>query len=205
MRALATALLGVAVATAPALAQTAPEYDPSAEVTVTGVVVDTHESEEKNDHPGLHFILEIAPAPGEEPGAAEGDASEAPVAGETATAEPEAAVAPEPAAAAAPESAVAAVPESAVAAVPEPAPAPEPAVPVAPAPPVPEAETVEVHACPMDLLGYLDFTVEKGDELTVTGSRPGDGSILIASEIVKGTVKLRVRDAEGVPIWTDLP
>jgi hypothetical protein len=56
----------------------------------------------------------------------------------------------------------------------------------------------------MDLLGYLDFKVEKGDELTVTGSRPGDGSVIVARELVKGEVKLRVRDEEGVPIWTDL-
>jgi hypothetical protein len=161
MRALATALLGVAVATAPALAQRAPKYDKDAEVTVTGVVVDLHVSEKKNDHPGLHFILKITSTSGEAPAAAEGEPSEA-------------AAAPEPAAPAAPES---------------------PALPPG---------TVEIHACPMDLLGYLDFKVEKGDEMTVTGSRPGNGPILVARELVKGVVKLQVRDPEGVPIWTDL-
>jgi hypothetical protein len=81
----------------------------------------------------------------------------------------------------------------------------EPGAPAAPEPPVAEANTVEVHACPMDLLGYLDFLIEEGDELTITGSRPAAGPIIIAREIVKGTVKLQVRDAEGVPIWEDLP
>jgi hypothetical protein len=189
MRALATALLGVVVATAPALAQTAPEYDPTAEVTVTGRVVGSHESVAEDDHPGLHFVLEIGPAPGAEPAAPEAVVPEAPVAGETATEEPEAAAAPEPAAGAEP--GAPAAPEPAVAAEPEPA--------------VAEANTVEVHACPMDLLGYLDFPIEEGDELTVTGSRPAAGPIIIAREIVKGTVKLQVRDAEGVPIWEDLP
>ena len=189
MRALATAVLGVAVATAPALAQQALEYDTNAEVTVTGVVVDTHESEERDNHPGLHFILEIAPAPEDVATAAESVASEPSAVGEPAAGEPAAPVAPEPAAGTEPGAPA----------------APGPAAPVEPEPPAVEAETVEVHACPMDLLGYLDFTVEKGDELTVTGSRPGDGSILVARELVKGTVKLQVRDPKGVPIWTDLP
>jgi hypothetical protein len=191
MRVLATALLGVAVATAPALAQKAPEYDTSAEVTVTGVVVATHEATEADDHPGLHFVLRIGPAPEDEAEAAEEVAPAVPAAGE-----PEEAAAPEG------ESAAPEVP----AAAPEPPAAVAPGHPaaVAPEPPAVEAETVEVHACPMDLLGYLDFKVEKGDELTVTGSRPGDGSVIVARELVKGEVKLRVRDEEGVPIWTDL-
>ena len=201
MRALATALLVVAVATAPALAQKAPEYDTNAEVTVTGVVVDTHEAKEKNDHPGLHFTLRIGPAAEDVAEAAEEVAPAAP-----ATGEPSDAAAPEPSGAAAPEPAGAAAPEPAGAAAPEPpvATAPEPAAAEAPEKPAVGANTVEVHACPMDLLGYLDFKVEVGDELTVTGSRPGDGAIIIARELEKGTVKLRVRDAEGVPIWTDL-
>ena len=167
MRALAIALLGVAVATAPALAQEAPKYDPNAEVTVTGVVVDYHESKKKNDHPGLHFILKIASARVNEPDAPEDMTSEAPVADETTAGQPEA--------------------------------------PAEPAPPLAKGDTIEVHACPMDLLGYLDFTVEKGDELTVNGSRPEGGLIIVAREIVKGTVTLQVRDPEGVPVWTELP
>lgn len=209
MRALATALLGVAVATAPALAQRAPRYDPDAEVTVTGVVVDTHEAKRRNDHPGLHFVLEIALPPAAEPEAAEVAAPEAPT-GEATAEGPQAPVAPEPAAGLEPgASAVPAPPppgpeDPAVPAAPEPAGPAEPEAPAPPSPPAVPVETVEVHACPMDLLGYLDFTVEKGDELTITGSRPGDGSIIVAREIVKGEVKLQVRDPKGVPIWTEL-
>jgi hypothetical protein len=203
MRALATVLLGIAVTTAPALAQKAPDYDPAAVVTVTGVVVDTHEAKARNDHPGLHFLLKIASASEEEPGAVEGGPSEPPAAGEPAAA-------PEPADAAEQTPVVGAEPEAVAVTEPPDAAAPEPAADepepaAAAAAPVLPPGTVEVHACPMDLLGYLDMAIEEGDELTVTGSRPGGGPIIVASEIVKGQVKLQVRDAAGVPIWEDLP
>jgi len=163
MRAHSVALLVLAVAATPALAQKAHKYDPEAEVTVTGVVVDHHESKAKNDHPGLHFILEIPGAPSAPP-------------------EP---ASPEPAPAdLAPE---AAAPESSGEETPTPGP----------------AETVEVHACPVKLLSQLDFPIEKGDEITVTGSRTGD--VLIARVVKKGSAELQLRDAEGVPIWTGLP
>jgi hypothetical protein len=162
MRTLSVALLGLVVAAPLALAQGAHEYDPAAEVTITGVVVDYHESKKKNDHPGLHFVLEIPGAPAE------------------------AASEPEPAAPAdlAPELAA---PEAAA----------EP-----PSPPAP-VETVEVHACPVKLLSQLDFPIEKGDEITVTGSRSGD--VLIARVLKKGSAELNLRDEKGVPIWTGLP
>jgi hypothetical protein len=161
MRALSVAPLVLAVAATPALAQKAHKYDPEAEVTITGKVVDLHESTAKNDHPGLHFILEIAGAP----------------------AEPAPAPEPEPPAAAD-------LPADAV-------------PPGTPGKPTPPAETVEVHACPVKLLSQLDFPVEKGDEVTVTGSRSGD--VVIARVIKKGSAELQLRDADGVPIWTGLP
>ena len=61
------------------------------------------------------------------------------------------------------------------------------------------------HACPVRLLSQLDFPIETGDEITVTGSRPGSGPILIAREIKKGVVSLTLRDDEGEPIWAGLP
>lgn len=64
-----------------------------------------------------------------------------------------------------------------------------------------ETETVEVHACPVRFLSELDFTVEKGDTLTVVGSRPKAGDLVIAREITKGQVSLTLRDKKGVPIW----
>ena len=36
-----------------------------------------------------------------------------------------------------------------------------------------ETETVEVHACPLRFMTELEFAVEKGDTVTVLGSRPG--------------------------------
>jgi len=65
MRMLLAALLAALVAI-PALAQAppaakapakAPEYDPRAEVTITGVIEDIHESTTRGDHPGLHLIV----------------------------------------------------------------------------------------------------------------------------------------------------
>ncbi len=64
---LALALLGGLLVAAPALAQApkaapakAPAYDPKAEVTITGVVEDLHESKLRADHPGLHLIVKTA-------------------------------------------------------------------------------------------------------------------------------------------------
>jgi hypothetical protein len=181
MRALSTALLGVAVAAAPALAQEVHKYDPEAEVTITGVVVDFHESKAKNDHPGLHFVLEIPV-----------DSAEAPAAPEPAAPEP---AAPEPAA---PEPA--SVGEASAGLEPD---AAAPAEVTEASPPAP-AETVEVHACPLQFLSLLDFPVENGDEITVTGSRPEGSPVLIARMIKKGAVELQVRDEKGVPIWDEL-
>jgi hypothetical protein len=66
MRLLVAALLGGALVASPLFAQTppvkaptakAPEYDPKAEVTFTGVVEDFHESQLRGDHPGLHLLV----------------------------------------------------------------------------------------------------------------------------------------------------
>jgi hypothetical protein len=165
MRALSVTVVSLCLVslTTPGRAQKAHKYDPSAEVTVTGVVVDYHESKKRGDHPGLHFILEIPSAVTETPPAAE-EAEPAELVPQTET----------------PETAVEAAPPA-------------------------DVETLEVHACPVRLLSQLDFPIEKGDELTVTGSRPGGGEVLVAREIKKGTVSLQLRDEKGVPIWTGLP
>jgi hypothetical protein len=65
-----------------------------------------------------------------------------------------------------------------------------------------ETETVEVHACPVRFLSELEFTVEKGDTLTVLGSRPEAGGIVVAREITKGQTSLILREKTGAPIWT---
>ena len=65
-----------------------------------------------------------------------------------------------------------------------------------------EAETVEVHACPVRFMAELEFTIDKGDEVTVVGSRPQEGGIIVAREITKGQTSLILRDKDGEPIWT---
>jgi hypothetical protein len=129
---LALALLGGLLAAAPAPVQAppakapakAPAYDPKAEVTITGVVDDLHESKLRADDPGLHLSLTT------------------------------------------------------------------------------EAETVEVHTCPIGFMKDLDFIVEKGDTVTITGSRPGGAGVVLAREIKKGQTSLACRDKAGVPVWT---
>jgi hypothetical protein len=60
---LVTTLAAPAIAQGPASAKTkAPQYDPKAEVTLTGTVEDVHESKLRSDHPGLHLMLKTAAA-----------------------------------------------------------------------------------------------------------------------------------------------
>ena len=137
MRVLTAVLLGGVFLATPALAQAppvpappakvpvakAPEYDVKAEVTITGVVEDFHESKTRGDHPGLHLILKT------------------------------------------------------------------------------EMETIEVHACPLRFMKDLEFTVDKGDTLTIVGSRPGGEGLVVAREITKGQTSLTLRDKTGAPVW----
>ncbi len=137
MRTLVVALLGGLFA-APALAQTPPApkaapakasaakptaYDTKAEVTLTGVVSDFHESKLRADDPGLHLLLQV------------------------------------------------------------------------------ETESVEVHTCPLRFMKELDFSVEKGETVTITGSRPGGSGVLLARELKKGQTSLSCRDKAGAPVW----
>jgi hypothetical protein len=135
MRSPAIVLAGCLLLAVPALAQTpgappakapakAPEYDPGAEVTITGVVEDFHESKVRGDHPGLHLIVKT------------------------------------------------------------------------------ETETIEVHACPVRFMRELEFAIEKGDTITVVGSRPGAGEVIVAREVTKGQTSLILRDKDGSPVWT---
>lgn len=65
-----------------------------------------------------------------------------------------------------------------------------------------ETETVEVHACPVRFMKELDFAVDKGDAVKVTGSRPGGTGVVVAREIQKGQTSLILRDKAGAPVWT---
>ena len=65
-----------------------------------------------------------------------------------------------------------------------------------------DTETVEVHTCPVSFMSDLEFVIEKGDEVTVVGSRPDPAGLVVAREITKGQTSLIVRDKTGAPVWT---
>jgi len=64
-------------------------------------------------------------------------------------------------------------------------------------------EAVEVHACPVRFLSDLEFVLERGDRVTITGSRPGSGEILVAREIAMGEITMGLRDKTGAPVWPE--
>ena len=65
-----------------------------------------------------------------------------------------------------------------------------------------ETETVEVHACPVRFMKELEFAIDKGDTITVVGSRPEPAGIVVAREVTKGQTSLNLRDKTGAPVWT---
>jgi hypothetical protein len=64
-----------------------------------------------------------------------------------------------------------------------------------------ETETIEVHACPVRFLKELDFTLAKGDTITVIASRPAGAEVAVAREITKGQTSLTLRDKTGAPVF----
>lgn len=64
-----------------------------------------------------------------------------------------------------------------------------------------DGETLEVHACPVRFLAELEFSIAKGDTLSVVGARSRKGAVIVAREITKGQLSLILRDRKGVPNW----
>ena len=66
-----------------------------------------------------------------------------------------------------------------------------------------EQETIAVHLGPAWFIDRQKIKVERGDTITVTGSRVTfkDAPAIIASEIKKGDAVLKLRDANGFPVW----
>jgi len=64
-------------------------------------------------------------------------------------------------------------------------------------------ETILVHLAPEGFLKMLDFTVNKGDTLEVTGCRiTGEfGPEILSREVVAGNNSLTLRDKKGLPAW----
>lgn len=64
--------------------------------------------------------------------------------------------------------------------------------------------TMIVHVGPAPYLASKNFSVAKGDEVTITGSKVQyqGNDFLIAKEIKKGDQVLTLRDANGFPLWS---
>ena len=67
-----------------------------------------------------------------------------------------------------------------------------------------DATTQTIYAGPIPYAEQKDFYVMPGDEVTITGvqTRIGPRSILVASELQKGSQTLPLRDSKGKPLWT---
>ena len=65
-------------------------------------------------------------------------------------------------------------------------------------------ETVDVYLCPKSFLDDMGVTFSKGDQIAITGSqvKQGNGSVILAREIVKGADTLVFRDDKGKPVWS---
>lgn len=63
---------------------------------------------------------------------------------------------------------------------------------------------LDVHLGPETFISKQGFTIEKGDSLTVTGSKQmiGGKDALIAKEVKKGDKILILRDTNGYPKWS---
>ena len=64
--------------------------------------------------------------------------------------------------------------------------------------------TLDVHLGPTNFLEAKKFSVAKGDQVEVVGSKVQiqGTDALIAREITKGDQKLTLRDAQGIPVWS---
>jgi len=67
-----------------------------------------------------------------------------------------------------------------------------------------EGKTVTAHAGPMWYARQQNFYLKPGDEVTVTGSNTKIGwrSVIVATEIQKGSETLRLRSKTGEPLWS---
>lgn len=67
-------------------------------------------------------------------------------------------------------------------------------------------DTILVHLAPSGFLKMLDFNVNKGDSLEVTGCKiTGEfGPEVLAREVVSGNNSLTLRDKKGVPAWAGM-
>jgi hypothetical protein len=69
---------------------------------------------------------------------------------------------------------------------------------------VTEKGTMDVHLGPAAYLADKKFIVDKGDVVEIRGSvvKIGGNEAVIAREVTKGSEKLVLRDANGIPLWS---
>jgi DNA/RNA endonuclease YhcR with UshA esterase domain len=69
---------------------------------------------------------------------------------------------------------------------------------------VTEKGAMDVHLGPAAYLADKKFTINKGDVVEVKGSlvQIGGNEAVIAREVAKGSEKLVLRDANGIPLWS---
>jgi len=65
-------------------------------------------------------------------------------------------------------------------------------------------DTVDVYLCPKSFLDEMGMEFNKGDEITVTGSKvkQGDTDLVLARQAARGNDTLVFRDDKGNPVWT---
>jgi hypothetical protein len=64
-------------------------------------------------------------------------------------------------------------------------------------------ETVDIYLCPKSFLDDMGVAFNKGDEITVTGSKvkQGETETVLAKQAEKGNDTLVLRDDKGNPVW----
>lgn len=68
------------------------------------------------------------------------------------------------------------------------------------------SETILVHLAPEGFLKMLDFNVQKGDTLEVTGCKiTGEfGPEILSREVTAGNNDITLRDKKGAPAWAGM-
>lgn len=67
-----------------------------------------------------------------------------------------------------------------------------------------EKETISVHLGPSWFIENQDTKIEEKDTIEIKGSRINfDGKpAIIAAEVIKGDQRLKLRDENGIPLWS---
>jgi hypothetical protein len=65
------------------------------------------------------------------------------------------------------------------------------------------ANTVDVYLCPQSFLAEMGVSFNKGDEISLTGSKVkhGEADLMLAREVVRGNETVVLRDEKGNPVW----